>query len=223
METSTYKPLIDRDEVFLDTETTGLDPMVNEVVEFAAIKRNAQGEELDRLHLKIRAEYLEAPPAWAEYLPSFSYSKWTANTNKALEVNGCSREELTSTERMCSASAAALIVAFIRNCTVIGQNISFDMSFIEQMVLRAGVVQLDRKGNEIPARLPHHKIDTATLAYEHLRPRGLTKLSLSSKDGICDFLDLPIEGAHTAMGDALMTMKVYDTLISFDSINGERQ
>ena len=212
MNTSEYRPLIDRDEVFLDTETTGLNPMVNEVVEFAAIKRNAQGQELDRLHLKIRAEYLESPPAWAEHLPGFVLEKWSANINKALEVNGCTRDELTSSDRMSPTSAAALIVAFIRNCTVIGQNVGFDMNFIEQMVLRAGVTQKDRNGNDVPARLPYHKIDTVTLAYEHLRPRGLNRLSLSSDGGICDFLDLPIEGAHTAMGDVIMTMRVYDSL-----------
>ena len=41
-----------REIVFLDTETTGLDPLRAEVIEFAAIRKNADGTET-RFHTLI--------------------------------------------------------------------------------------------------------------------------------------------------------------------------
>ena len=126
--------------------------------------------------------------------------------------NGLTVEEITSEDRMHPDEAARQIANFVKNTTVIGQNPGFDMEFIKQLVLRAGLTQKDRDGNTVPRRLPYHKIDTATLAYEHLRLAGLEKLSLSKEGGICDFMGIEIKGAHTAMGDVAMTIAVYDGL-----------
>jgi len=204
--------LIDKPEVFLDCETTGLDPVVNEVVEFAAVKRDATGRVTGTLEIKVRALYLDEPPPWAAGLPGFNRQSWAGGIEYALKVNGLSRDDLGSADRMHPDEAARQIADFIDNCTIIGQNPAFDMGFIGQMVLRAGLTQKDRDGNTVPLRLPYHKIDTVGLAYEHLRPLGLEKLSLSKEGGICEFLGIPIVGAHTAMGDVVMTMKVYDAL-----------
>lgn len=209
---SPFKSLPQRDETILDTETTGLDPMINEVVEFAAVKRDAAGKVLASLHLKVRALYVSEPPPWAEHLPGFDRAAWQENIDYALKVNGLTREEVTSEDRMHPDEAALKIADFIQNTTVIGQNPAFDMGMIGRMVQRAGLTQKSRDGKDVPRRLPYHKIDTVTLAYEHLRPLGLEKLSLTKPGGICEFLNIPIEGAHTAMGDVLMTIKVYDHL-----------
>ncbi len=209
---SKYQPLPQRDETFLDTETTGLDPVVNEVVEFAAVKRDAAGKVIGTLHLQIRALYATEPPPWAAGLPGFDRAAWEGNIKYALGVNGLTVEEITSEDRMHPDEAARQIANFVKNTTVIGQNPGFDMEFIKQLVLRAGLTQKDRDGNTVPRRLPYHKIDTATLAYEHLRLAGLEKLSLSKEGGICDFMGIEIKGAHTAMGDVAMTIAVYDGL-----------
>tara|TARA_Y100000310_G_scaffold127207_1_gene126261 strand:+ start:6388 stop:7089 length:702 start_codon:yes stop_codon:yes gene_type:complete len=216
---SEYQPLPKRDETFLDTETTGLDPVVNEVVEFAAVKRDASGKVVGSLHLNIRALYVNEPPPWAAGLPGFDRDAWADNIQYALGVNGLTIEEITSEDRMHPDEAARQIAAFIKNTTVIGQNPDFDMEFIKQLVLRAGLTQKDRDGNTVPLRLPYHKIDTCTLAYEHLRLAGLTKLSLSKDGGICDFLGIEIKGAHTAMGDVAMTIAVYDGLARASWVN----
>lgn len=216
---SEYKSLPERDETFLDTETTGLDPVINEVVEFAAVKRDASGKVVGTLHLNIRALYATEPPPWAAGLPGFSRAAWAENIQYALKVNGLTIEEITSKSRMHPDEAARQIAAFIKNTTIIGQNPGFDMEFIKQTVLRAGLTQQDRDGNTVPLRLPYHKIDTCTLAYEHLRPAGLEKLSLSKEGGICDFLGIEIKGAHTAMGDVAMTIAVYDGLSRASWVN----
>ncbi len=210
---SQYKPLPQRDETFIDTETTGLNPVVAEIVEFAAVKRDASGNVLGSLHLQIRALYVEEPPPWAAGLPGFDPAAYAEGIQYALNVNGLTVEEITSESRMHPDEAAVQIAAFIKNTTIIGQNPSFDMDFIKQMVLRAGLTQkVLGSGKTVPLRLPYHKIDTVGLAYEHLRPAGLEKLSLSKDGGICSFMGIKIEKAHTALGDVAMTIAVYDRL-----------
>lgn len=193
------------DETILDTETTGLDPTIHEVVEFAAVKRTAKGRVKDSLHIQIRALYVEEPPPWAEHLPGFQgRPSWEKSIDYALKVNGLTREELTSSDRMNPDEAIRRIAEFLKGTMIIGHNPSFDMKMLGSMVDRAGL-----KGD---IRLPYHLVDTVALAYEHLTPYGLKSLSLSWTGGVCDFLDIPVKDAHTAMGDVLMTMKVYDRL-----------
>jgi DNA polymerase III epsilon subunit-like protein len=210
--TSKYLPVDERDEVFLDTETTGLDPVVNEIVEFAAIKRNRAGKVVATLKIDVRALYANEPPPWAEGLPGFDRETWAEGIQYALKVNGLTLEEVTSEDRADPDEAAVQIADFLKNCTLIGQNPSFDVEFLKQMMLRSKVKEM-WYGKVRPVRLPYHKIDVVTLAYVRLVPDGLGKLSLTKEGGVCEFLGIPIEGAHTAMGDVVMTMAAYDAIL----------
>ena len=68
---------------------------------------------------------------------------------------------------------------------------------------------IDRELGKGKSWLGYHRIDTVTLAYEHLAPCGLEKLSL---DTVCTFLGITNEGAHTAMADVERCQAAYDTL-----------
>lgn len=168
-------PLSQKALAFIDTETTGLDPDLNDVIEFAVIRVTPEGGE-KRWQTKIKPENIE-----------------TAHP-KALEVNGYTEEKWADAPSM--ADAGPTIVEILRNSVLVGHNVSFDEAMLKANLKRAGV----------SGRIPYHKVDTVTLAYEHLVPYGLESLSL---DNIRKFLGWSLEGAHTAMQDVEDARKLY--------------
>jgi len=144
-------PLKDRPLAFIDTETTGLDPRAQEVLEVAVLLERPDGT-LDEWCTKVRPQSLK-----------------TAET-KALEINGY----LAHPEKWDSAPSFAEIapelVRRLDDAVLVGHNVGFDLDFLQEALIRCG--------NK--ARLPYHKLDTVTLAYVKLVPQGLTSLSLDS-------------------------------------------
>lgn len=180
--------------MFIDTETTGLIPSQGEIIEFAAIKTNVRGEEPEELYIKIRPKYLENPPPGAQV----DLEEWKAGVQRALKINGYDANNWVSS--MSIEQALPFIVEFLKDCVVAGQNVGFDITFLEEELKRA----------KIEARLPYHKVDLATLAYTHLVPKGLMRLNLIS---ICEFLKISTDGAHTAIADVRMTKLAYDMIL----------
>ena len=141
-------PIAQKPLAFLDTETTGLNPNVAEVIEVAIIKETASGQELDRWETKIKMER----PEDAE--------------GKALEVNNYNEVEWLGAPTM--AEVAKTIGEKLDGCIIVGHNPKFDLEMLGANIKRAGV----------DVWLPYHAIDTVTLAWEHLVPQGLESLSL---------------------------------------------
>ena len=83
---------------------------------------------------------------------------------------------------------------------MVGHNVSFDIGFIQESLRRNGY----------PFRLAYPKIDTITLAHEHLQPIGLRSMKL---DNIRKMLGWSLEGSHTALRDAEDARRLYHTLI----------
>lgn len=165
---------------FLDTETTGLDPQLAEVIEVAVIRREHDGSE-SRFHTLIKPERIEdAHP-------------------KALEINGYAKDPSRWDDAPTMVEVGHQIADFTKNSVICGHNISFDEGMIAANFKRAGVRR----------RIPYHKIDTVTLAWEHLVPMGLDRLGM---DAIRDFLGWSKEGAHTAMKDAEDVLCLYDLI-----------
>lgn len=165
---------------FLDTETTGLNPQKAEVIEVAIIRRDHDGTE-SRFHSLVKPERIEdAHP-------------------KALEINGYTKDPSRWGKAPLMAEVGHQIADFTKGSVICGHNISFDEGMLAANFKRAGVRR----------RVPYHKVDTVTLAWEHLVPMGLARLGL---DAIRDFLGWSKEGAHTAMKDAEDVMSLYDLL-----------
>ena len=165
---------------FLDTETTGLDPQQAEVIEVAVIRREHDGTET-RFHTLIKPERIEdAHP-------------------KALEINGYAADPTRWDDAPTMEEVGHEIADFCRNSVICGHNVSFDETMIAANFKWAGVRR----------RIPYHKIDTITLAWEHLIPMGLERVGM---DAIRDFLGWSTEGAHTAMKDAEDAMNLFDLL-----------
>lgn len=171
------KPLSEKPLCFLDTETTGLDSSIHEVIEVAIVKEYPDGRTQHYQSL-IRPENIEnAAP-------------------KALELNGYAANPARWEQMETMATVGPLILNVLKGSVVVGHNVGFDLDMLEANMKRAG----------LEPRLPYHKIDTVTLAYEHLVPCGLESLSM---DKIRKFLDWSMEDAHTAMKDAKDARRLY--------------
>lgn len=109
-----YLKLSQKPMVFVDTETTGLDPVVNEILEFAAVKGN------ETLCMKIKPRRIH-----------------TAHP-KALEVNGYNEAEWGK-DAVDISVAAPKIAAFLRDSVFTAHNAKFDVDFINAFLKEAGI------------------------------------------------------------------------------------
>jgi len=181
-------PLKDRPVVFLDTETTGLDEMKHEIIEIALV--GSDGETI--LHTAVKPEHIE-----------------TASP-RALEVNGYNPGEWEPSPLW--EDIAEKVHRELQEVIVVGQNVSFDMRFVHRSLERYFVAKglsPDEVDEEL-GKIGYHKIDTVTLAWEHLAHVGIRSLS---QWAICDVLGIVNPGEHSALHDIRTTMKVYKTLI----------
>ena len=115
---------------------------------------------------------------------------------KALEINGFTADAWADAPYF--TAVADTIVGLLKGSVIIGHNIPFDIGFLEADLKAAG-----RKG------FGHHKVDTMTVAYEHLSPIGLDSMAL---DKIRDYLGWSRNGAHTALHDAVTCERLYNLL-----------
>ena len=136
--------------IFLDTETTGLDPnQGHEIIEIAMITRYSTGKE-EVFHTKIKPQRLRnAHP-------------------KALEVNGYNEKDWADAMKM--EDAIIEISERLQYGLIVGYNPYFDWSFIKAAMYEYGIQPSWRI----------RALDCMVLAYEHLRPSGLRYLSLDA-------------------------------------------
>jgi DNA polymerase III epsilon subunit-like protein len=167
---------------FVDTETTGLNPNIHELLDVAIVRQRPDGTLMDEWSSKVSPTNIET----AEDI--------------ALQVNGYKDHPEKWSGAPAFADIVAEIVTRLDDCILVGHNVGFDLDFLQAAVTRAGNT----------ARLPYHKIDTVTLAWEHLVPQGLTSLSL---DTIREFWGWSKDGAHSALVDAQDARRVYNCLV----------
>ena len=171
------KAISQRPLAFIDTETTGLDSSIHEVIEVAVITEHPDGRR-ERFHTYIKPQNIE-----------------TAHP-KALEINGYAEDPSKWDNAPHMEQVGEQIARAIKGCILVGHNVGFDIQMLQANMDRAG----------LKFRLPYHKVDTVTLAYEHLVPCGLESLSM---DKIRKFLGWSMDNAHTAMKDAEDARRLY--------------
>lgn len=136
--------------IFLDTETTGLDPRKgHEIIEIAMITRFSNGEE-EIYHTKIKPKRLEFA------------------SEKALLINGYNATDWKYAVPM--EEAIEEIALRLQNGIIVGYNPCFDWGFIQSAMKEHGIVPSHRI----------RCLDCMVLVYEHLVPKGLKRLSLDS-------------------------------------------
>lgn len=169
--------------VAIDTETSGLCPRSNALLQVAMVPIN-----------------FDANPISINVAPESI--KWQPTAKKMFEPQ--------EAEWMASvvdyAAGLSLIEGWLAaagSCILVGHNVGFDVSFLKQLSATGG----------LPRGLHHRSIDTYTLAHAAFAhagadmPDGLTALL----DHFCIFV--PGHDRHTAIGDALATAALYKELM----------
>jgi len=172
----TNKP---QDLLFVDTETTGLDPTKHELLEVAAIRTSPDGLKIiSRFEAKLMPLHLE-----------------TAEP-KALQVNNYKPEEWTVDKCVMPEVVVDALQQMAGNTVLVGQNVSFDEGFLSPLFVRLGM----------KPPWGYHKVDTVALAWPLFCYTGLPGLSLEK---LCAFLGVAEMPKHRAMADAEACRQVY--------------
>ncbi len=151
-EPSLHIPMTARDVVFLDTETSGLNPLEHEIIELAAVRLspNLQYERgrVDRKCILTRPDVAEA---------------------KALEVNRYSAAEWRDATpiRVALVDFAPLVD---KEVILVGHNAHFDWAFLRRAFQREGLAFQSVK----------YVIDTVSIVFPLVMRGDLAKLSLES-------------------------------------------
>lgn len=175
------------DLLFLDTETTGLDPLRHEIVDIWAQRRRAGSLEL-------------VGEAGGLVLPAYP----ERSDEEALRINGFSPDlwESLGAEPFETVWDRVSRISQNRNgLALVGSNPRFDMGFLEAAL----------GGERFRMWRPASIIDTVDLA-QPLKARGMIRSR--SLEALCEHLDIHYEvPAHTARGDVLATVAVYERLM----------
>jgi DNA polymerase III epsilon subunit-like protein len=100
-------PVFEKELVFLDLETTGLDPNIHEIIEIAIV--NLNGDVL--INSKLKPLHIERAQPEALYINGYSEEKW-ADAPLLSEM-------------------ADQIASCLKDKIVAGHNVSFDLSFVK--------------------------------------------------------------------------------------------
>jgi DNA polymerase III alpha subunit (gram-positive type) len=129
----------DRKLIFIDLETTGLDPTDHEIVEAACIVVDGKNfSELGRYKAKVRPLYPEKMNSEVRKLIGYSEDSWSNAEDLKVVLN-----------KVNSLSQGAMLV---------GWNITFDWAFLEIAFIRHG----------IKSSFDYHRIDVMSIAYAKL-------------------------------------------------------
>jgi len=167
---------------FIDIETTGLNLLKNEIIEIGCVVTTPTLEIIEEFELKVKPEHIEnADPI-------------------ALKVNHYNKEEWESAVSL--EKAMRILNEKVKDCIMVGHNISFDAGFLEYAFNKTKTVNT----------MHYHKLDTISVAWAKLHnDPSLEHLSLHE---MCTRFGIKNERAHSALPDARATFELYKKLIS---------
>lgn len=180
--------------LWIDTETTGLDPVKQDIITMAFLVE-INGEEKDRL-------YLECQP--------FDYTTVQAG---ALQVNGFTVEKLKTLQT--PQEAYRKLITFLNKycdkydkfdkMLPAGHNIPFDIDFLKHFFLK-------NRDSYLFSYLDYHKLDTMTLALM-LKSAGLENYSNVKLETLAASIGYK-EPLHNSLNDIVATRAYYKKIIS---------
>ena len=173
-----------RDLLFVDTETTGLDPTKHEVIEVSWTLTSPDAK-------IVKKKYL------ARMLPLHIE---TAEP-KALEINGYTEVGWRTGTLTSQGEVAEAFHAVAKDKILVAHNVSFDEGFMTALL----------RESEFAPSWHYHKVDTAALAWPAFAGGALSGVSLEK---VCAFLGIKQERKHAADADVESCRLVYLALMS---------
>jgi len=169
----------ERDLVFFDIETSGLDPAKHEMLELAAVRLDIGSlDEVAIFEARIFPEHIET------------------GTPEALAVNGYSPELWGKT----AFSITHALTSFVEIChdhvTLVAHNPVFDWAFVRPALAKHGLL----------ASVDYHVIDTASLAWPIAMSGAIDRVKLAV---VCDHLGIDNTGEHRALADCRRAAEAY--------------
>lgn len=175
-----------RNLLFVDVESTGLDPSYHEMIEVAALLTTPDASKiLESYEAKIRPNFIaRAHP-------------------RALEVNGYSEEEWRPEKCVQPGVVAVKLARMSKDVHLVGQNVSFDESFLTAFLV----------ANLQEPKWNYHKVDLVALCWPLFASGLIEKTNLQN---VAKFLGLNLEEQkHRAMADTQMAYAVYKSLMAY--------
>jgi DNA polymerase III epsilon subunit-like protein len=169
--------------IWIDLETTGLDPVKNDIIEICV----------------YRLPYLGATEVALAYYSKVQMERPSNASAEALRINGYTEERWSGAPVPRTVWHDPSLHRILRHGIMAGHNVSFDVGFLQETLKRHGV----------DLRLGYHKFDTVSLVIEQLPWLTRTSVSLSA---VCVAMGIPITDAHSAQGDISRTIQVANRL-----------
>lgn len=181
---------------FVDVETTGLVPGKHEMIDLGVIYTDLEGNELDRLFMRITPRHPERTQREAVQVNGFSMARW--DTLGAISPD----------------SAASKLIAFHdsltmgRGALMVALNSQFDAAFLHHFLRDTGY---GAKGEQSWRRLYHYYVmDIPSMAWS-LGYRELTGTGLSR---VLDVPDEPHNALqHNGLNGAALNLRLYRALL----------
>ncbi len=175
---------------FIDTETTGTDPNVHEIIELAVIiarqvERPGRGPKIDIIEeaeWKIKPKRIEKAEPEALRVNGYNEVDWMF----AIDREKAMKEFAKKTE----------------SCIFVSHNLTFDYAFVSKAF----------EETVVDNRMHYGKLDTISIAFARLydAPQA-DRFSLKS---LCTLLKVDNAKAHTALADTRALVEVYRKMMS---------
>lgn len=179
-----YIPARSRDLVFIDFETSGLDPRQHEIIEAAAVRTDANCT-IEKGSFELRCHMKHPERASPE----------------ALKVNGYNEKDWRDAVdiRVVCAALVQLLGGY-EETMWIGQNPHFDKSHADETFIREKIEMPNIK----------YLLDLASMAWPLCVAGKLERIGL---DAQCAYYNVSNEGSHRAMADVRRSIEVYRRMV----------
>jgi DNA polymerase III alpha subunit (gram-positive type) len=167
---------------FIDLEMTGLNFTENEIIEIGCIITDYKLKVIEEFEFKIKPKNIKNADKTSLKISHYNEKDWKV---------GYELEE-----------AMKIFAEKVKDCIMVGQNVSFDFGFLEYNFNKIGIKNT----------LHYHKLDTISIAWAKLhREPDLDHFSLRE---MCKRFDIVNENPHSALSDARATFELYKKLMA---------
>jgi DNA polymerase III epsilon subunit-like protein len=192
--------------LFVDVETTGLDPVRHELIELHVFYTLIHHDKIEVLHeegVRRHPQFLETASPEALRINGYSREAWDAAGAVSFFGFLSFLDNMSSTVDRLSQNARTTMWA--------GHNVKFDLGFINEALRETGTPDI---------AADHHAIDTSVLALPLLLNGTVERLSLRP---LVEALELPVrfEEHHSARTDALAALLLAGRLLGVPVTSAE--